>query len=143
MALVLKKVHSPTKLGVRLEGPYTIECVNVIDILTILLCDGVLNILTYSGFCRIVEPFSLTPTVHKDDLYQRFCKLFDSYHFSPPNHLRNGMVELFQKDSICLIHSRALFAMEGQSALQMHISCFCIQEEVCLEVSKRAYLRYV
>ena len=26
---VLKKVHNPTKLGVRTEGPYTIECVHV------------------------------------------------------------------------------------------------------------------
>jgi hypothetical protein len=26
---VLKKVHNPTKLGVRTEGPYTIECVHI------------------------------------------------------------------------------------------------------------------
>jgi hypothetical protein len=26
---VLKKVYNPTKLGVRTEGPYTIECVHV------------------------------------------------------------------------------------------------------------------
>jgi hypothetical protein len=26
---VLKKVHNPTKLGARMEGPYTIECVHV------------------------------------------------------------------------------------------------------------------
>jgi hypothetical protein len=25
---VLKKVHNPTKLGVRTEGPYTIECIH-------------------------------------------------------------------------------------------------------------------
>jgi hypothetical protein len=34
---VLKKVHDPTKLGVRTEGPYTIECVHVNGNLTILL----------------------------------------------------------------------------------------------------------
>jgi hypothetical protein len=34
---VLKKVHDPTKLGVRREGPYTIECVHVNGNLTILL----------------------------------------------------------------------------------------------------------
>ncbi len=28
---VLKKVHNPTKLGVRMEGPYTIECVHVMS----------------------------------------------------------------------------------------------------------------
>ncbi len=34
---VLKKVHNPTKLGVRTEGPYTIERVHVNGNLTILL----------------------------------------------------------------------------------------------------------
>jgi hypothetical protein len=38
---VLKKVHDPTKLGVRTEGPYTIERVHVNANLTILLCEGV------------------------------------------------------------------------------------------------------
>ena len=38
---VLKKVHSPTKLRVRTEGPYTVECVHVNGNLTIVLCDGV------------------------------------------------------------------------------------------------------
>jgi hypothetical protein len=34
---VLKKVHDPTKLGGRMEGPYTIERVHVNGNLTILL----------------------------------------------------------------------------------------------------------
>jgi hypothetical protein len=34
---VLKKVHDPTKLGVRTEGPYTIERIQVNGNLTILL----------------------------------------------------------------------------------------------------------
>jgi hypothetical protein len=38
---VLKKVHDPTKLGVRTEGPYTIECIHVNGSLTILLCEGI------------------------------------------------------------------------------------------------------
>ncbi len=38
---VLKKVHDPTKLGVRTEGPYTIEPVHVNGNLTILLCEGI------------------------------------------------------------------------------------------------------
>jgi hypothetical protein len=38
---VLKKVHNPTKLGVRTEGPYTIECVHVNGNLTILLREGI------------------------------------------------------------------------------------------------------
>ncbi len=38
---VLKKVHNPTKLGVRIEGPYTIECIHVNGNLTILLHEGI------------------------------------------------------------------------------------------------------
>jgi hypothetical protein len=34
---VLKKVHNPTKLGVRTEGPYTIERIHINGNLTILL----------------------------------------------------------------------------------------------------------
>ena len=38
---VLKKVHEPTKLGVRMEGPYTIKPVHVNGNLTILLHEGI------------------------------------------------------------------------------------------------------
>jgi hypothetical protein len=38
---VLKKVPNPTKLGVKMEGPYTIECIHVNGNLTILLCEGI------------------------------------------------------------------------------------------------------
>jgi hypothetical protein len=38
---VLKKVHNLTKLGVRMEGPYTIERVHVNGNLTILLREGI------------------------------------------------------------------------------------------------------
>jgi hypothetical protein len=38
---VLKKVHDPTKLGVRTEGPYTIDRVHVNGNLTILLREGI------------------------------------------------------------------------------------------------------
>ncbi len=38
---VLKKVHNPTKLGVRTEGPYTIERVHINDNFTILLCERI------------------------------------------------------------------------------------------------------
>jgi hypothetical protein len=38
---VLKKVHSPTKLGVRMEGPYTIKRIHVNGNLTILLHEGI------------------------------------------------------------------------------------------------------
>jgi hypothetical protein len=38
---VLKKVHDPTKLRVRTEGPYTIELILVNGNLTILLCEEI------------------------------------------------------------------------------------------------------
>ncbi len=38
---VLKKVHNPTKLGVRTKGPYTIERAYVNGNLTILLREGI------------------------------------------------------------------------------------------------------
>jgi hypothetical protein len=38
---VLKKVHNPTKLGVRTEGPYTVECIHINGNLIILLCEGI------------------------------------------------------------------------------------------------------
>jgi hypothetical protein len=51
---VLKKVHNPTKLGVRMEGPYTIEGVHVHGNLTILLHEGIterINIRRVLPYC--------------------------------------------------------------------------------------------
>jgi hypothetical protein len=51
---VLKKVHNPTKLGVRIESPYTIECIQVNGNLTILLRDGItecINIRKVLPYC--------------------------------------------------------------------------------------------
>jgi hypothetical protein len=49
-----KKVHNPTKLGVRTEGPYTIERVHVNGNLTILLREGItarINIRRVLPYC--------------------------------------------------------------------------------------------
>jgi hypothetical protein len=51
---VLKKVHEPTKLGVRTEGPYTIERICVNGNLTILLHEGIterINIRRVLPYC--------------------------------------------------------------------------------------------
>jgi hypothetical protein len=51
---VLKKVHNPTKLGVRTEGLYTIERIHVNDNLTILLREGItkrINIRRALSYC--------------------------------------------------------------------------------------------
>ncbi len=48
---VLKKVHDPNKLGVRTEGPYTIERIYVNGNLTILLCEGITECI---NICRVL-----------------------------------------------------------------------------------------
>ncbi len=51
---VLKKVHNPTKLGVKTEGPYTIERVHINGNLTILLHEGIterINIRRVLPYC--------------------------------------------------------------------------------------------
>ncbi len=48
---VLKKVHDPTKLGVRTEGPYTIEGVHVNGNLTILLGNRITECI---NICRVL-----------------------------------------------------------------------------------------
>jgi hypothetical protein len=48
---VLKKVHGPTKLGVRTEGPYTIERIHINGNLTILLHEGITE---HINICRIL-----------------------------------------------------------------------------------------
>jgi hypothetical protein len=50
---VLKNVHNPTKLGVRMEGSYTIERIHMYGNLNILLCEGIterINILTVLSY---------------------------------------------------------------------------------------------
>jgi hypothetical protein len=67
---VLKKVHNPTKLGVRTTGPYNIEQVHVNGTLTIELRRGVNETSTYTmsscivnehGCIRMHEPISASP----------------------------------------------------------------------------------
>ncbi len=48
---VLKKVHNPTKLGVRTEGPYTIERIHINDNLIILLREGITESI---NICRVL-----------------------------------------------------------------------------------------
>jgi hypothetical protein len=51
---VLKKVHNPTKLGVRTEDPYTIEHVHINDNSTMLLREGItecINIRRFLPYC--------------------------------------------------------------------------------------------
>jgi hypothetical protein len=56
---VMKKVHNPTKLRLRTEGPYTIECAHINGNLSILCAKGLLSASTYAEFCCIIEPFHI------------------------------------------------------------------------------------
>jgi hypothetical protein len=49
---VLKKVHDPTKLGAKTEGPYTIEPIHVNGNLTILLHEGTTECI---NICRVLQ----------------------------------------------------------------------------------------
>ena len=55
---VLKKVHNPTKLGLRTTGPYPIQRVHVNGNLAIELCPGILERI---NICRLV-PYHINPT---------------------------------------------------------------------------------
>jgi hypothetical protein len=46
----MKKVHNPTKLGVRTEGPYTIDSVHINGDLTILFREGITERI---NICRV------------------------------------------------------------------------------------------
>jgi hypothetical protein len=48
---VLKKVHNPTKLEVRTEGPYTIEHIHINGNLAILLREGITECI---NICRVL-----------------------------------------------------------------------------------------
>ena len=70
---VLKKVHNPpTKLGVRTEGPHTIDHVHINGNLTIILCDGVtecINICRVLLYCyHSIAPFGSKGNQHSDKL---------------------------------------------------------------------------
>jgi hypothetical protein len=56
---VLKKVHNPTKLGVRTEGPYTIECVHVNGNLTILMREGITECINIRKVLLYSWPFHI------------------------------------------------------------------------------------
>jgi hypothetical protein len=57
---VLKNVHNPTKLGIRTEGPYTIEHIHVNGNLTISLHEGITErINIHRVLCCIIEPFRI------------------------------------------------------------------------------------
>ncbi len=57
---VLKKVHNPTKLGVKTEGPYTIERIHVNCNLTILQCEGITKCINMRRVLPHCWPFPIS-----------------------------------------------------------------------------------
>ncbi len=88
--LFLRKVHEPTKLGVRTEGPYTIECAHVNSNLTIILCEGItesINICRVLPYCWTI-PHTLVKTILSMDC----IKVFTFYLWSFFLHLTFELV---------------------------------------------------
>ncbi len=119
---VLKKVHNPTKLGVRTEGPYTIECIHVNGNLTILLCEGITERINIRRVLPYCWPFHMPLWRQLLAWVVSRVSLFTSDLFSPP-HTRVSCRWSFYGSIFCLfIYGRASLAMEGKSAVPMEIA---------------------
>ncbi len=82
---VLKKVHNPTKLGVRTEGPYTIEHIHVNGNLTIILHEGITE---YINICRVLPYCWNIPHAPVKTILSMDCiKVFTFYLWSFFLHL--------------------------------------------------------
>jgi hypothetical protein len=74
---VLKKVHDPTKLGVRTEGPYTIERIHINGNLTILLHEEITERI---NICRVLPYRQTIPhTPVKTTLSMSCIEVFTFY----------------------------------------------------------------
>mgnify|MGYP003310375325 CR=1 FL=1 len=105
---VLKKVHNPTKLGVRTSGPYPIERVHVNGNLTILLRPGVterINIRRIIPY-RWLILFHLLPGEDKPLSEILVLKVFQVFY---PSNSDLNLNSDFMAES--------LFAIEGKSAV--------------------------
>jgi hypothetical protein len=56
---VLKKVHDPTKLGIRTEAPYTIECIHLNGNLAILLRERITEHINIRKVLPYCSPFHI------------------------------------------------------------------------------------
>ncbi len=112
----------PIKLGVRTEGPYTIERVHINCYLTILLHEEITECINVRRDLLYCWPFHIP-------LWRQFLAwivfeafTFISDPFSPP-HIRVSCRWSFSGSIFCLfIYDRASLAMEGKSVLPMEIT---------------------
>jgi hypothetical protein len=75
---VLKNVHNPTQLGVKMKGPYTIECVHINSNLNILLREGITKRINIH---RLL-PYCYHSTYPCEDTFLEWI-LFEVFTFTP------------------------------------------------------------
>ncbi len=127
---VLKKVHDPTKLGVRTKGPFTIEHVHVNGNLTILLCEGItecINIRRVLPYCWTI-PHAPVKTIFSMDCIEVFA-FYLWFFFSPPHIWVSCRWSLFGSSFCLFIYGRASLAMEGKSVVLMEITYMDTEDE--------------
>ncbi len=119
---VLKKVHNPTKLGVRTEGPYIIECAHINWNLTILLREGITECIKIRRVLLYCWPFHIP-------LWRQFLAwiVFEVFTFYPwsffsTSHSSELWVESFESSFHLFIYGRASLAMEGKSLVPIEIT---------------------
>ncbi len=108
---VLKKVHKPTKLGVRTEGPYTIEHRE--------------GITEYINICRVLPycwPFHMPLWRQLLAWVVLRFSLFTSDPFSPPHIRVSCRWSFFGSIFYLFIYGRASLAMKGKSIVPMEIT---------------------
>ncbi len=112
----------PTKLGVRLEGPSTIERVHINGNLIILLRERItecINVCRDPSYCW---PFHIPLWKQLLAWVVLRFSLFTSDPFSPP-HIQVSCRWSFSGSIFCLfIYGRASLAMEGKSVMPMKIT---------------------
>jgi hypothetical protein len=122
-------VHNPTKLGVRTEGPYTIEHIHVNGNLTILLCEGITELINI----RRVLPYRLTiPHTPVKTILSINCievSLLPLILFYPPHIQVSCRWSLFGSSFCLFIYGRASLAMEGKSIVPMEITFMDTEDE--------------
>ncbi len=126
----------PTKLGVRTEGPSTIEHVHVNGILTTLLRKGITECINICRDLSYCWPFHI-PRWRQLLAWIVFeIFLFTSDLFSPP-HIRVSCGWSFSGSRFCLfIYGRASLTMEGKTVVPTEITYMDTEDEYKYMVMK-------
>ncbi len=120
----------PTKLGVRIEGPFTIVRVHVNGNLIILLCEGITERINVRRDLSYCWPFHIPLWRQLLAWVVLMFSLFTSDPFSPP-HIWVSWRWSFSGSTFCLfIYGRASLTMEGKSVMPMEITFMDNRENI-------------